>query len=371
MERSSLITILGAGAAGIGVAVALKRLGMDQFQVIDKGKIGQSFRHWNKYTRFITPSFNTSGFGFPDLNAITPNTSPGMSAGKEHLSGPEYASYLEEVAAYFDVTVHTQEEIIGIQKTDEGFKLWSKDNQYYSKYLILAVGDLSFPNTRNLKGAEHGVLYADLGDYSRLGEASEYAIIGGNESGFDAAIQLAKQGKRSVMYARHASLDSESSDPSLGLSLYTRERYHAVKDRIRIVRGVRMNEILVTDEGFQLVSEQGERYATQAAPIVATGFAATQSPLINNLFEVEGNRAVLTGLDESTLHSNLFMVGPQVEHGQVVLCFIYKFRQRFAVIIDEIASREGLELRESAIQDYLDNQMYLTDLDSCGTDCVC
>lgn len=97
--------IIGAGAAGIGFGSAMQRLGLTNFLIIEKGHIGESFLRWPRTTQFITPSFTTNGFGFPDLNAVIPDTSPAFSFEKEHLSGVEYARYLQLVAAHYNLPI--------------------------------------------------------------------------------------------------------------------------------------------------------------------------------------------------------------------------------------------------------------------------
>ena len=51
----------------------------------------------------------------------------------------------------------------------------------------------------------------------------------------------------------------------------------------------------------------------------------------------------LTECDESTICPGLFLCGPQVRQGKQILCFVYKYRQRFAVVLKEIATRLGME----------------------------
>ncbi|MGC8712416.1 MAG: NAD(P)-binding domain-containing protein [Leptodesmis sp.] len=57
--------------------------------------------------KFITPSFPSHGFGHLDLNAIARKTSPAISFRREHLTGKQYAQYLEKVADYFQIPVYT------------------------------------------------------------------------------------------------------------------------------------------------------------------------------------------------------------------------------------------------------------------------
>lgn len=249
--------------------------------------------------------------------------------------------------------------------------LSSDQNLYETKYLIIALGDVTYPDVDKVVGSEHGIFYTDLGDYTQLESPTVYSIIGGNESAFDAAIQLARFGKRSIIYTSTAGIDSESSDPSKSLSLYTKGRYRKYADLITIHSGVRIQEITPFEQNYYLTTDDGTGFLSETKPIIATGFSNIKSPLIQNLFDVEGNRAVLTDLDESTLSQNLFMVGSQVEHEGVILCFIYKYRQRFAFIANEIATREGITINESELQLYKDYQMFLNDLSCCETDCAC
>ena len=58
------------------MAIALIEMGLDDILILDKGQVGESFKNWPLSTRFITPSFTTNGFGTPDINAITPHSSP-------------------------------------------------------------------------------------------------------------------------------------------------------------------------------------------------------------------------------------------------------------------------------------------------------
>ncbi|MEO0790831.1 MAG: NAD-binding site protein, partial [Bacteroidota bacterium] len=70
---------------------------------------------------------------------------------------------------------------------------------------------------------------------------------------------------------------------------------------------------------------------------------------------------------------NLFLVGPQVKHGTALFCFIYKYRQRFAVVAEEIAQRTEVSpgLVEEVLKEYKHNNFYLTDLSCCDDECVC
>ncbi|OAH57830.1 hypothetical protein AWH48_02115 [Domibacillus aminovorans] len=105
-----MIIIIGGGAAGIGVGVLLKKMGVEEFLIIEKEEVGASFLKWAEETRFITPSFTGHGFGLLDLNAVFPNSSPAYTWGTEHLTGKMYARYLKDISAYFELPVLEKKE---------------------------------------------------------------------------------------------------------------------------------------------------------------------------------------------------------------------------------------------------------------------
>ncbi len=42
------MTIIGGGAAGVGIGIMLEQLGCSQFQILEQEEIGASFRRWPK-----------------------------------------------------------------------------------------------------------------------------------------------------------------------------------------------------------------------------------------------------------------------------------------------------------------------------------
>ncbi len=70
------VVIVGAGAAGIGIAAMLKELGVERMVVLERGEVGATFNKWPKEMQLITPSFTTNFYGHLDLNAVVASTSP-------------------------------------------------------------------------------------------------------------------------------------------------------------------------------------------------------------------------------------------------------------------------------------------------------
>jgi len=116
------------------------------------------------------------------------------------------------------------------------------------------------------------------------------------------------------------------------------------------------------------VESEYEQWFSSTPPILCTGFDSSLKQ-IAPLFDWSNGYAALTQEDESTLTPGLFVVGPSVRHGDLIFCFIYKFRQRFAVVGNAIAQRLGID--PTTLETYRREGLFLDDLSCCDNDCVC
>ena len=370
--RSFDVVIVGAGAAGVGLGVTFRHLGIGNFAILDRGAVGASFLRWPRQSRFITPSFASNQFGMLDLNAVCLQTSPAFSIGVEHPTGEEYAAYLRGVAKHFDLPVETQINVVSVARNAQrkGFRVVTSRGDIRARFVVWAGGEMQYPRTRGFHGAEHCLHYSRVTSWEDLA-GDQRCIIGGAESGVDAAVGLAAAGRRAVVFDREEPWKRRGSDPSQLLSPFTRGRLESAIDSGRVtlrggcaVTGVRRN-----GSGYQLSLEDGEVVECAEKPILASGFVGSAS-LVRSLFDWRDEVfPLLTENDESTVTRGLFLVGPQVRQGDLVFCFIYKFRQRFAVVANQIARR--LRVSTKPLEWYRENGMYLDDLSCCGDACAC
>jgi putative flavoprotein involved in K+ transport len=366
------IVIVGAGPAGIGFGILLKQLGFKDFVILEQEEVGSSFKKWPKEMRLITPSFTGHGFGLLDLNAIAPDTSPAYTLEKEHLSGEEYASYLQILALHFTLPIHSYTKVRHVSKPNATFLIDTSEGQYEADILIWATGEFHFPNDCPFPGAEHGLHTSKVSSWTEL-EGDEYVVVGGYESGMDAAVNLAQAEKRVTVLSNGEAWRADSPDPSVSLSPYTKERLAAAyaTKRLSLKGNAKVEKIVKQHNGYRLLLEDGSSLFTKTCPILATGFHSGAKQL-GHLFEWgEEGKPLLTELDESTKVVNLFLVGPSVQHKNVIFCFIYKFRQRFAVIANEIFDRFHIDYDEKVFDYYRRNQMFLDDLSCCEVSCEC
>ncbi len=367
------VVIVGAGPAGIGVAAMLQELGVERMTILERDEIGATFTKWPKEMQFITPSFTTNFFGHLDLNAVVSGTSPAYLLRREHPTGSEYAEYLRAVCEHFEIQVTEHTNVENVIPAEGSFEIHvAEGDPIVSRFVIWAAGEFQYPNMNTFPGAELCLHNSQVDSWKNV-EGEKFCIIGGYESGIDAAIQLSRLGKLVHVFARERTWNKSTSDPSENLSPFTVERLQEemVYQGIALKGGVTVNEVKFEEDTY-LVFVEGESKPFRSAtrPVLATGFTSSLV-LVNDLFDWHEEHAycLLSERDESTKTPGLFLVGPQVRHDDLIFCFIYKFRQRFGVVANAIGTELGLDT--SPLEEYRSEGLYLDDLSCCGEECVC
>ena len=313
------VAIVGGGPAGLGAAIALKDAGVGNYVVLERGQIGETFRRWPDEMKFITPSFYSNPFKVPDLNAVNPHSSPAFVLNREHPTGLEYAEYLDIVTEYYQLPVYEGEDVVGItpsstempssldastNATFSGFKLETASGvSIFARYVLWAGGEFQYPKRPSkLQGAEFGVHSSTVGSWwnhthTVTADRQSMLVIGGYESGIDAAVNLAEQGVQNVfVFDKGAPWANREGDPSEILSPRTIERLemtiaaaarpNAVVGRIHLVQHHAASIVDTAAAGgydddepgaqpaarFELTAEDGRVFLSNSPPILATGF---------------------------------------------------------------------------------------------------
>ena len=374
-ERSRLhqVAIVGAGAAGLGCAAALKEFGVNDIVILDRHEVGASFRRWPQEMRFITPSFTSNAFGLLDLNAIVPGTSPAYTLDREHPSGSAYAQYLDAVAQHYQLPVEPGVDVCSLTTEDDGtFTLTTTDRPVRAQHVIWAAGEFQYPERHSFTGAERCRLTAEVGTLQEL-EGDRFTVIGGHESAADATVSLVELQKNVTVLARTPTWKSDEPDPSIALSPYTRERLAWAHKTgfVEFVEDVNVTSVRENGDAWVVQDENGREWASETRPILATGFKGSLGHLDGMIeYDEDGAPLVTEEADESTIVPGLFISGPMLHHRGVSFCFIYKFRQRFAIVADAIAQRLGVDTTK-AVAARRAAGMYLDDLSCCAESCAC
>ncbi len=182
MSKVYDLIILGAGPAGITAAVYAARKKLD-FLVITLDIGGQTI--W-------------SG----DIENYT---------GYQFITGPELALKFKEHMAAFNIEVKMPETVTDIKKEGNLIKSITNKGQYLSKTAIVATGKR--PRPLGVEG-EHefknkGVTYCTTCD-GPLFKDKPVAIIGGGNSGLDAALQMIRISPKVYLIESRAQLTADS-----------------------------------------------------------------------------------------------------------------------------------------------------------------
>ena len=374
MEKYDVV-IVGAGAAGVGIASMLKDLGVENMLVIERDKVGATFEKWPDEMRFITPSFTTNFWGHIDLNSVCAGTSPAYSLETEHPTGKEYAKYLKLISDHFELPIKENTDVEKVEYANETFTIKVKDGEpIESQFLIWAAGEFQYPNKQVFPGSELCIHNSQVETWKNI-DGDQIYIIGGNESGIDAAIHLSRLGKKVVVLEGSKDWNTKrTTDPSENLSPYTvdRLREEMLNERISLIGESQVRNIKLEDGNYfiHVKGQKLSKYQTETPPILATGFESSLV-MVRDLFDWDDKKSyvLLNEHDESRKTPGLFLVGPQVRHEDLILCFIYKYRQRFGVVSNAIGER--LEIDIESLEEYRKEGLYLDDLGACGDECPC
>ena len=374
--KQTRVLIVGAGPAGLGVSLALKKAGVTEQIVLDAREVGAAFSSWTSGMALLTPSFFSNSFGLTDLNSIDPDTSPADFLSTQHPDGPSYANYLEAIVQHFQLPVETGVKVTSVTKTSSNFSVETSQGLITTEFIVWAAGQFFHPRDRDFPGSQHALHNSAIKDWQEL-EGDSFTIIGGYESGVDAALNLINHGKKVRLISRGEPWASDHPDPSRSLSPRTLDRLREIlktprkAESLEFVKNTTIKSI-ESSSGFWTLRDQDDiPIATTTRPILANGFHSGLD-LVSDLFDYDENSLPVFSeeADESSITRGLFYSGPSLVHRNALFCFIYKFRARFGVIAAEIARRLDLPNIEENLQSYAKAGFMNTDLDCC-TNCEC
>ncbi len=266
--------------------------------------------------------------------------------------------------------VREQVDVIRVTPEDDCFLIDTSEATFTARHVVWAAGEFQYPRLMGFAGSELCRHTSTIASYDDL-EGDDFIVIGGYESGVDAAYHLAYHDKRVRLFDSGAPWEDMSSDPSIALSPFTLERMREdwFLELVELYPHTPITSVTCAGDGYEVAAWDGALFQTDVPPLWAGGFEGSHM-LVANLFELRNDGfPVLSDNDESTLAPGLFLCGPSVRHDNHVFCFIYKYRQRFAVVAKAIAT--SLELSAEGLETYRSWGMYLDDLSYCGEACVC
>ncbi|KUI02698.1 NAD(P)/FAD-dependent oxidoreductase [Mycobacterium sp. IS-3022] len=193
--------IVGAGFGGIGAAIQLKRLGYENFVILDREDDLGGTWHVNRYPGLAVDVPTTTYSYFFEPN---PNWSRLFS------TGAEIKQYADDVADKYDVRRHIRfnTTVEGARWDDEA-SMWrvglAGGETLTTRYLITATGFLSQPHTPDIPGITSfagKVIHTTDWDDSYHLDGRRVAIIGTGATAVQLIPELAKRTADLTVYQR-------------------------------------------------------------------------------------------------------------------------------------------------------------------------
>ncbi|OAN39325.1 flavin-containing monooxygenase [Mycolicibacterium iranicum] len=193
--------IVGAGFAGIGAAIQLKRMGIENFVILDREDDLGGTWYVNHYPGLAVDVPTTTYSYFFEPN---PNWSRLFS------TGSEIKQYADDVADKYDVRRHIRFRVtVEGARWDEDAKLWrvglADGTTIDARYLLTATGFLSQPHMPDIPGItefEGRVIHTTAWDDSYDPTGEKVAIIGTGATAVQLIPELAKRTADLTVYQR-------------------------------------------------------------------------------------------------------------------------------------------------------------------------
>jgi len=288
------VIIVGAGPCGLSTAVELQRAGFSPL-LIEKNCIVHSIYLYPTYLQFFsTPEMlEIGGYSF-----TTPHEKPYRQ---------EALVYYREVARRENLRIRSYEEVVAIEKQDERFVVRTRDQfgneaAYTAKYVVMATGYFDHPNMLGIPGEELPKVthyYKEAHPYS----GAKVAIIGGNNSAVDAAMDLIRVGAEVTVVYR-------GSHFSANIKPWVRPLFESAvnKGRIQMLFDATVEEIREHD---LVVNQSGERVTLDNEFVLAlTGFRPDRELLVSlgvEFYEETGAPIVSESMETSV--AGLYVAG--------------------------------------------------------------
>jgi putative flavoprotein involved in K+ transport len=180
--------VIGGSQAGLAMAWHLARQGL-QFVLLEAGpEIGHTWRsRWDSLTLFTPAEYDAlPGMAFPAAAGTYPAKDP-------------VADYLQAYAAAFDLPVRLNARVTNLDRTQEGFEVCTDSDVLRARRVVVATGPFQVPFTpESAQRLDASVTQLHSAAYRnpQALPAGPVLVVGGGNSGFQIAEELATAGRR-------------------------------------------------------------------------------------------------------------------------------------------------------------------------------
>ena len=208
-STTQCVAIVGAGPAGIEMAVSLKRSGISYIH-FEAGQIGATIADWPEDTRFFSRPEQVALSGLPILQVSG-----------ERLRREEYLSYLRQVVQHFGLAIRTFESVDNIARQSDGtFRvtpstITGRVNTCVVKCVVMANGCMHRRRTLGIPGEELPHVHTRPIPFHGYSQKN-VLVVGGRHSALENAVRCARAGSKRVFISyRRSDLERGALRPQL------------------------------------------------------------------------------------------------------------------------------------------------------------
>ncbi len=217
--RQPRVAIIGAGFGGLAAAVALRRIGVDDIFIIERGDgVGGTWRQNTYPGAACDIQSHLYSFSF----------APNRNWSRTYAHQPEILAYLESVAETFDLNRHllTDTRVCGVRWNPK-VQQWDLDLESVSSgggfgfsadVVISAVGLFGEPKLPDIEGLDRfagRVMHTSRWDSRAPLAGRRVAVIGTGASAVQVVPELAKTAAHVTVFQRTAAVDGAQGRPSV------------------------------------------------------------------------------------------------------------------------------------------------------------
>jgi putative flavoprotein involved in K+ transport len=277
------VVVIGGSQAGLAIGYHLAQRGL-RFVILDAGsETGYVWRsRWDSLTLFTPAQYSgLPGMAFPSPKDTYP-------------SKDDVAAYLQSYTSAFDLPVRLNTKVSSLTQRDEAYVLATAAEEFTASQVIVATGPFQVPFVppvaRDLDEAVFQIHSADYRNPAQLPEGGHALVVGGGNSGFQIAEELAATRKVDVAVGKRVpSLPQRllgkdlfwwlsgigfmrvSTDSRLGRKLAKRDVLIGSSPRRLRRSGVTLRKRLTSAAGRRAVFDDGSELDIDAI-VWATGY---------------------------------------------------------------------------------------------------
>ena len=350
------VVVIGGSQAGLAVGYHLARRGL-RFVILDAGsETGHVWRsRWDSLTLFTPAQYS----GLPGMTFPSPKDT--------YPSKDDVASYLQAYVSAFDLPVRLNAEVNSLTQRDGAYVAATADEEFTASQVVVATGPFQVPFVPPVAGdLDEAVFQIHSADYrspAQLPEGGRVLVVGGGNSGFQIAEELAPTRKVDLSVGKRVpSLPQRllgkdlfwwlsgigfmkvSTDSRFGRKLAKRDVLIGSSARRLRRSGVTLRKRLASAAGRRAVFDDGSEQEMDAI-VWATGYRPALSWIdVSGISDERGGIIHRRGVTEAP---GLFFIGLTWQHtrGSALIGFV---GDDAAFIADRIGSklenRTGLRL---------------------------